>query len=110
MKRILGKLTGYSIGWILLTCWAIPAGLSAQQPSFAVATVRPSSAAVQFEHDGKTDTSPGSLHMQDVTVNTSIKWAYGVQDNQIAGPAWIQSERYDIIAKADGPATDEQIK
>jgi uncharacterized protein (TIGR03435 family) len=48
--------------------------------------------------------------MRDVSVQTCIKWAYGVQDNQISGPAWIQSEHYDIIAKADKPSTDEQMK
>ena len=52
---------------------------SAQQPSFAVATIRPSSASVQFEHDGKTETTPGTIRMQDVSVQTCIKWAYGVQ-------------------------------
>ena len=53
---------------------------------------------------------PGSLRMHDVTVHTCIKWAYGVQDNQIAGPAWLDSERYDLVAKADTPATEAQMK
>jgi uncharacterized protein (TIGR03435 family) len=48
--------------------------------------------------------------MQDVSVQTCIKWAYGVQDSQISGPAWIQSEKFDITAKADNPATDDQMK
>jgi uncharacterized protein (TIGR03435 family) len=110
MKRILSKLTDHAMGWILFPCCLIPAVSSAQQPAFAVATIRPSSGAVQFEHDGKTETSPGSLRMRDVTVSTCIKWAYGLQDSQIAGPAWIQSEHFDIVAKADGPANDEQMK
>ena len=48
--------------------------------------------------------------MRDVAVNTCIKWAYGVQDSQISGPAWLQSEHFDIVAKADGPSSDEQMK
>jgi len=84
--------------------------VSAQQPAFDVATIRPSSGAVAFEHDGDTQTSPGSLRMRDVTVQTCIKWAYGVQDNQIAGPDWIQVEHYDIVAKADQPANEAQMK
>jgi uncharacterized protein (TIGR03435 family) len=110
MNWILRKLAKDAVGWILLTCCVIPIASSAQQPAFAVATIRPSSGAVQFEHDGKTETSPGSLRMRDVSVNTCIKWAYGVQDNQIAGPAWIQSDHFDIVAKADGPASDEEMK
>jgi uncharacterized protein (TIGR03435 family) len=96
--------------WLVLACLAIPAAARAQQPTFAVATIRPSSGAVQFEHDGETQTSPGSLRMHDVTVHTCIKWAYGVQDSQIAGPAWLDSERYDIVAKADTPVTEAQMK
>jgi len=48
--------------------------------------------------------------MRDVTVSTGIKWSYGVQQSQISGPAWIQSDHFDIDAKADEPATDAQMK
>jgi len=78
--------------------------------SFAVASVKPSRAEVKFEHDGKTETTPTGVNMQDVTAATCIKWAYGVQDSQIAGPPWLQSEHYDIVAKADGPVPLEQLK
>jgi uncharacterized protein (TIGR03435 family) len=96
----------------LVACLALTyvPSVSAQQPAFDVATIRPSSGAVAFEHDGDTQTSPGSLRMRDVTVQTCIKWAYGVQDNQIAGPDWIQVEHYDIVAKADQPANEAQMK
>jgi uncharacterized protein (TIGR03435 family) len=111
MKSVLHRVLNPHLAWLLLACTAsITAVSSAQRPSFAVATIRPSSAAVQFEHDGKTETSPGSVRMQDVSVQTCIKWAYGVQDSQISGPAWIQSEKFDITAKADNPATDDQMK
>jgi uncharacterized protein (TIGR03435 family) len=80
------------------------------QSAFAVASIRPSGAAVQFEHDGKTETLPGTLRMQDVTVATCIKWAYGVQDSQIAGPKWLQSEHFDIQARADERVGDETMK
>ena len=110
MNWILRKITGYSIGWILLACWAIPAASSAQQPAFAAATIKSSAAEVEFERDGKTETTPGLLRMHDVTVTTCIKWAYGVQNSQIAGPDWLRSEHFDIVAKADGPATDDEMK
>jgi uncharacterized protein (TIGR03435 family) len=79
-------------------------------PSFAVASIRPSRAQVNFEHDGRTEISPLAVNMQDVTVATCIKWAYAVQDSQISGPPWLQSEHYDITARTDGRVTVEQLK
>ena len=67
-------------------------------------------AEVKFENDGKTVTTPGNVTMRDVTAATCIKWAYGVQDSQIAGPDWLQSEHFDIVAKAGDPVTDDQLK
>jgi len=48
--------------------------------------------------------------MQDVTVSSCIKWAYGVQDNQIAGFEPRNAPHYDIAAKADDPVDDEHLK
>ena len=92
------------LGYLILGCAAV----SAQ--TFAVASIRPSAAEVQFEHDGKTVTTPGTVTMRDVTVATCIKWAYGVQDSQIAGPKWLQSEHFDITARADGPADPGELR
>jgi uncharacterized protein (TIGR03435 family) len=100
---------GMRLGMVLLASVVLPQVAGAQE-AFAAATIRPSAAAVKFEHDGKTETTPGMLRMQDVTVNTCIKWAYGVQDSQIAGPEWMQSEHFDITAKADHPAGEVQMK
>jgi uncharacterized protein (TIGR03435 family) len=102
-------LAGMCVVAILILGGVCVSGAAAQV-AFAAATIKPSAGAVQFEHDGKTETSPGSLRMRDVTVNTCIKWAYGLQDNQIVGPAWLQSEHFDIVAKADEPANNEQMK
>jgi uncharacterized protein (TIGR03435 family) len=48
--------------------------------------------------------------MRDVTAATCIKWAYGVQDSQIVGPRWLQSEHFDITARTDLPTEKEQMK
>jgi uncharacterized protein (TIGR03435 family) len=100
---------GIVIGLTVLT--STPFGcFAAAAQSFAAASIKPSAAAVQFERDGKTETSPGNLRMRDVTVGTCIKWAYDVQDSQISGPEWIQSERFDIIAKSDEPVPVSRLK
>jgi uncharacterized protein (TIGR03435 family) len=108
VKRV-PSWTSNGVGAALLALVCVPA-LPAQQDAFAVATIRPSAAEVRFEHDGSTETSPGTLRMRDVSVQTCIKWAYGVQSSQISGPDWIDSDKFDITAKADSPATDEQMK
>jgi uncharacterized protein (TIGR03435 family) len=94
----------------LLAVESFVACAAAQRPAFDVATIKPSAESVNFEHDGKTEFTGNTLHMQDVTVNTCIKLAYHVQDRQIAGPAWLESERFDITAKADGPVNDDIMK
>ncbi|MES2394159.1 MAG: TIGR03435 family protein [Acidobacteriota bacterium] len=78
--------------------------------SFAVASIRPSSEAVKFESDGETRVLPGEVKMRDVTIQTCIKWAYGVQRGQVVGPGLLTSEKYDIEAKADGAATEDEMK
>jgi uncharacterized protein (TIGR03435 family) len=78
--------------------------------TFAAASIRPSAQEVQFEHDGKTEITPGTLTMRDVTAATCIKLAYGVHDSQISGPEWLQSEHFDILAKADTPVAEDQLK
>ena len=108
MKRILDWIFHRSTAWLFLACLVSTA--RAQQPVFAVATIRPSSAEVKFEHDGKTETTPGTLRMQDVSVQTCIEWAYGVQHSQISGPDSTDSEKFDLVAKADFPASEEQMK
>lgn len=87
-----------------------PQPLVSQHPSFAVATIRPSAAAVPFEHDGKTEFLADTLRMQDVTVSTCIKLAYHVQDRQIAGPDWIRNDRFDITAKSEKPIGEDEMK
>ena len=83
---------------------------SAQTSSFAVATIHPSAADVKFEHDGSTEVTGDMLRMRDVTVDSCIKWAYDVQNSQIAGPAWMDSDRFDITAKTESPAGIDEMK
>ena len=53
----------------------------------------------------------GRISMTGVTVKIMIQRAYGVRDFQIVGgPAWLDSDQYDIIAKPEGTATPDQVK
>jgi uncharacterized protein (TIGR03435 family) len=96
---------GIAIGAIVL----LDAAFASAQ-TFAAASIRPSAGQVQFEHDGKTVITPGNVTMRDVTAATCIKFAYGVQYSQISGPDWLESEHFDILAKADAPVAEDQLK
>jgi uncharacterized protein (TIGR03435 family) len=57
------------------------------------------------------ETSPSSLILRNVTLISCVRWAYDVHDYQIVGgPEWRNSERYDIIARPQAAASDDQMK
>src|SRR5215472_10650574 len=81
---------------------------SAQQPAFEVASIRPSNyqggplrVTAAVEGDG--------INFSNVTPRQCIQRAYGVKSYQLIGPEWINSERYMIVAKADGAVPQDKI-
>ena len=79
-------------------------GLMAQTPpQFEVAVVRPTaagaSAGTSFEvFEG------GRIRISNEPVKLLVRVAFRLQDSQIAGgPAWIESDRYDVEAKTGRP-------
>jgi uncharacterized protein (TIGR03435 family) len=57
------------------------------------------------------DSSPGHFAMRNVPMRYMMEWAYSLHDYELVGPDWIKGEeRYDIFAKAPGPATDEEMR
>ena len=60
---------------------------------------------VQFTYPG------GRFTARATTVKFLMEWAYDILPAQHGGgPAWLDNQRYDIVAKAAGKATDEQMK
>src|SRR5579862_2325506 len=79
-------------------------GQSPARPQFEVASVKlsaadPSSSGI--------NTSNGRLTAVIVTLKRCITGAYGVGPNLIfGGPDWLDSERFEITAKAEQPVGD----
>ena len=81
--------------------------------SFEVATVRPAppitGGAVRIGIKGGPGTNdPGRVAYDGVTLKMLLQNAYGVKSYQISGPAWLDTERYDVVAKVPDGATKEQ--
>jgi uncharacterized protein (TIGR03435 family) len=89
----------------------VPA-LAAQ--TFEVASIRPNATSDPGRQGGlfreHIDVAQGSVTVRNVTLKACLKWAYGLEDPQIAGPDWLGVERYDIVAKSAGPASEDQLR
>jgi uncharacterized protein (TIGR03435 family) len=84
----------------------------APAPAFEVASIRRTGQpGPPGDIPENMDRSPGSFAMRNVTLRYALEWAYDLKDYEISGPGWINiEEHYDIIAKAAGPATNEQMR
>lgn len=82
---------------------------SADGPTFDVASVK-------SNHSGDKESAafvqPGGRYTAtNVTLRTLVKSAYGLHDNQlVGGPRWINTERFDIAAKAEGYTTPSAFR
>jgi len=90
-----------------------------QQPdpklTFEVASIKPAApqamARLQGSADGGPGTSdPGRIRFTDMTLKVLIMRAYAVQGFQVSGPSWIDSQRFDIIAKVPDGATRDDAR
>lgn len=83
------------------------------QAAFEVASVK-SSELAKTGGDGSRrediSTGPQSVTMRNVRFRSCVLWAYDLMVYQVTGPAWINEERYDIAAKAAGPASKAQLR
>jgi uncharacterized protein (TIGR03435 family) len=91
----------------VVLCVIAPAAAQQPAPAFEVASVK--------ENRSRTAawsmTAPpgGRFNFTNATLDTIIRWAYRLQDFQLAGaPDWTGSTRFDVVAKAGGsPPPDE---
>jgi uncharacterized protein (TIGR03435 family) len=74
------------------------------QASFEVASIKPSRPDT---HNLDWDDSPGRVSISGYNLRRLIRAAYGLKSNAqvLGGPKWIDSERFDIVAKADDDET-----
>ncbi len=104
-------------------CWTLLAGLAlsasvsfAQSPKleFEVATVKPyvppAGGGIRVMMRGGPGTNdPGRVSFEGLTLKNLLSTAYAVKTYQISGPGWLDTDRYDIVAKIPEGTTKEQF-
>lgn len=85
----------------------------AQEPklTFEVASVRPAEPKERPSiHGGPGTEDPLRISYTGLPLSTLLVRAYGVQEDQISGPAWMASTRFDLSATVPAGATTEQVQ
>jgi uncharacterized protein (TIGR03435 family) len=77
--------------------------------AFDVAAVRRDNSASTSSDTAWSDKA-GTLNFVNVTLRNCVQLAYDVKPSQLETPDWMDSARYDITAKAAGPASDSEIR
>lgn len=100
--------------------WIFACGVcarSADNLSFDVASVKPSPPVKtgQRVYFGPARGGPGTADPGQITWTYArfidlLMTAYDVKGYQISGPAWINSERYDVLVKLPAGATKDQVR
>jgi uncharacterized protein (TIGR03435 family) len=88
----------------------MPALSQEKTPSFDVASIKPS--PPEAGRNSSEDYSPGSrFDAVNATLHSLIALAYNVKDNQVAGgSASLDTDRYNIEARAEGDPSQEQMR
>jgi uncharacterized protein (TIGR03435 family) len=95
------------MGFALSAAGQPVAGQTGAAPAFAVSAIKASGPAsgngmsIRFLPGGR-------FAARNVTLRVLVKIAYDLDDDQLSGgPAWTAFKRFDVDAKPDGPASDE---
>src|SRR5579863_9583054 len=78
------------------------------QTGFEAASVKRTADRWSPLRGGPGTSSPGQLSGV-ATLKVLVMRAYGLKDYQVSGPAWMDSERYEIAAKIPAGATRSQV-
>jgi uncharacterized protein (TIGR03435 family) len=119
------KQTLAAISWMAWSVLAVTAQTSPKARSFEVASVKPAApdgpagrmdfldGSVQEQmhfRGGPGSKSPGRIDYSGVTLTMLLKRAYDVKADQISGPGWLDTERYDIAAKLPRETNAEDLR
>jgi uncharacterized protein (TIGR03435 family) len=76
------------------------------QPAFEVASVKPANPNANATY---TRTDAGRLTLENISLKDCIERAFEVKDFSLSAPPWLDSARFDIVAKAPERAKIQQF-
>src|SRR5271157_2159969 len=101
-----------TIRTVLGACLALAAACAFAQnppaPAFEAASVKPSAPMGMGRMRISMGGDPGRLNYSGVSLRDIIRQAYQLKDYQITGPEWLNTERFDIVAKLPDGAPESQ--
>lgn len=86
--------------------WLAAGTVGAQPAEFEVASVKPNTSG---DRHTSTSTSTGQTRMDNISLRVLIELAFDVRDCSLSGPSWLESERFDIVAKIPAAAARTQV-
>jgi uncharacterized protein (TIGR03435 family) len=102
--------TKWGASLILYTVCGVFGQTGAARPEFDVASVKPAQPSPDNRVRVQMGGDPGMDRMANVTLRDYVQAAYGVKDFQISGPDWLNTERFDIMAKMPPDTSREQLQ
>lgn len=112
--RMLYQLSGAVIPGVVIVTALLLRAQSAPPLRFEVASIRPApdpKAVIQAggrPHSG-TKVDGNRVDIGGASLMSLIMTAYGVRFDQVAGPDWMVSQRFDILATLPGGASQDQL-
>ena len=81
----------------------------AQAPVFEVASIKPAAPQTDGRMRISMGGDPGRVNYTNVSLKDVLQRAYGVKRPQITGPSWLDSDRFNIVAKLPEGASNDQV-
>jgi uncharacterized protein (TIGR03435 family) len=75
-------------------------------PAFDAASVKPNASG---DGHASAHTRTANVQITNRSLRFAIAMAYKIKEYQVQGPAWLASEKFDIVAKAPVGTPDEQL-
>ena len=100
-------MTIYSVAGILF--FAMISQAQTRRPAFEVASIRPSADARRQAVGAAGQVDGAQFRIGGLTMKDYISQAYGLKLNQISGPDWITTDRFDIVATLPDGGSPDQV-
>lgn len=103
------KLTILAAGLTLAACAFAQTPPASAPLSFEAASIKPSAPMIGGRMMVRMSSDPGRLNYSGVSLRDLIRNAYHLKDYQVSGPDWINTERFDVVAKLPEGAKESDI-